>query len=305
MDGYKKVLRGKIKFDTMCLMRSKVRVASERFFSLRERDNLLRMVNQLLEKAQRLVDVAFDYLPRQTVDFKSREKVRVISHRGRGSWTLLGCAENTLPSFEKAIECGVWGIECDLRWTLDDVPIILHDSNTNFVFGRSLEVATKPFKELRESVPQVPRLEEVLDVLKGRAHLMLEIKEPIKGGQMGLLRECFRGWTPKEEFHLMSLSPKILNQIEGFPSEALVSIAELRTRAIISETLEKSWGGYTGHYLLTTNSMLGMCQKRGVLCGTGFVNSKNVLLREVSRGVHWIFTDNTDRIMGILSSKLE
>lgn len=47
----------------------------------------------------------------------------VISHRGRKT----GEKENSLASFEKAIELGAGGIECDARLTSDGEVIISHD----------------------------------------------------------------------------------------------------------------------------------------------------------------------------------
>lgn len=261
------------------------------------------MMDRVLEKVQLLVDILFEHIPQAETGIESLDPVKVISHRGRGTWTRRGLLENTLPAFEKAMECGAWGVECDLRWTLDNVPVILHDSNTKRVFQKSLEVGEVPFEVLRQTIPQVPHLEEVLAALKGRAHLMLEIKEFLDSKQWAILKKILKDWVPQKEYHLMSLNPDILNQIKDFPSKALVSIAELKRKQILRQTLQKSWGGYTGHYLLTTNSMLRACQDSGINCGTGFVNSKNVLLREASRGVNWIFTDETDNIMKIITSQ--
>ncbi len=47
----------------------------------------------------------------------------IISHRGRKT----GEKENSLASFEKAIELGAEGIECDLRLNLDNEVVVSHD----------------------------------------------------------------------------------------------------------------------------------------------------------------------------------
>ena len=260
------------------------------------------MADKVLDMLQTLVDAAFERIPRKQPDKKALGHIRVVSHRGNGCWTgRPGFEENTLPAFEEAIRCGVWGIECDLRWTSDNVPVILHDANTRRVFGKDVELQKTPFNELRSRVPDVPQLAEVFNLFKGRVHLMLEIKEPLSDTQKSIFLKMMKGLKPVEEFHLMSLRPEILDSLTEVPPEALVSIAELKRQEIHKKTVKNHWGGYTGHYLMTTNRLLRACQDSGVKCGTGFVNSENVLYREAARGVDWVFTDQTDRIMKIIS----
>ncbi len=54
-------------------------------------------------------------------------EVKVIAHRGDSD----DAPENTLPAFELAAENGYDTIECDVSWTKDDVPVILHDNTIN------------------------------------------------------------------------------------------------------------------------------------------------------------------------------
>lgn len=48
-----------------------------------------------------------------------------ISHRGETKYS----PENTLPAFERALEDGATGIECDLQCTRDGVLVVMHDSD--------------------------------------------------------------------------------------------------------------------------------------------------------------------------------
>jgi len=63
-------------------------------------------------------------LPLLKLACKSPEwkKTLVIGHRGAS----LLAPENTLAAFDLALEIGADGIECDVLWTADDVPVILH-----------------------------------------------------------------------------------------------------------------------------------------------------------------------------------
>ncbi len=57
----------------------------------------------------------------------------VIAHRGYSSVA----PENTIPAFVAAAENGFNTVECDVEWTKDNVPVILHDSTINRTARRS------------------------------------------------------------------------------------------------------------------------------------------------------------------------
>lgn len=107
----------------------------------------------------------------------------VISHRGRGT----GEKENSLASFEKAIQLGADGIECDVRLTSDNKVIVFHDrtikkdrkkqlvSRTSFKdFSGILSADNKllTFNELFEYIKQkkIPFFLEV----KNTSHVLVE-----------------------------------------------------------------------------------------------------------------------------------
>jgi glycerophosphoryl diester phosphodiesterase len=84
----------------------------------------------------------------------------VIAHRG-ASWDF---PENTLPAFERAIEIGADYVELDVHVTRSGDLVVTHDPPSNRLLqGRS-----------------VPRLEEVLDLCRGRIGVMVELKTPYR-----------------------------------------------------------------------------------------------------------------------------
>ena len=58
-------------------------------------------------------------------DFSSG--MTVIAHRGYSDIA----PENTIPAFIAAAEAGYTTVECDIEWTKDGVPVLLHDKNIN------------------------------------------------------------------------------------------------------------------------------------------------------------------------------
>lgn len=61
------------------------------------------------------------------VDGVENERVKLIAHRGYTETA----PENTIAAFIAAAENGYNTIECDVEWTKDGVPVILHDSTIN------------------------------------------------------------------------------------------------------------------------------------------------------------------------------
>ena len=114
----------------------------------------------------------------------------VEGHRG-------ACAlypENTLLSFEKAIEMGVDAVEFDVWLSKDKVPVLMHDGNPWRTCGvdshlRNMTLAQikkldpcsfRKFGELFRGQVQVPTLYELLDLVKAKQpelKLGVEIKE--------------------------------------------------------------------------------------------------------------------------------
>jgi len=101
--------------------------------------------------------------------------MKIIAHRGASAVR----PENTLVAFEEAIRIGVDAIELDLHRTRDGMLVVLHDDLVQ-LDGEWRYVAELSFEELRRldvgGGERVPALEQVLEQLRGRCALMLEIK---------------------------------------------------------------------------------------------------------------------------------
>ena len=108
-----------------------------------------------------------------------------IAHRGAAGDGL--APENTLAAFEKAIQIGVDAVEVDVHATLDNRVIVIHDATLDRTTDRFGVVKEMTFDEIREadagswygaqySEERVPALEEVLDLARHRALVLIEIK---------------------------------------------------------------------------------------------------------------------------------
>src|SRR5213594_1403799 len=94
-----------------------------------------------------------------------------IGHRGAAGHV----AENTMPSFHRALDLGADGFELDVRITGDGKLIVVHNPVVN---GHA--VLSSPYADVRliSNGYEIPLLEDVLATFGKRAFLDIELKTP-------------------------------------------------------------------------------------------------------------------------------
>ena len=249
------------------------------------------------------IDGIYAVIPRPLPDREKLDGCRIISHRGaHDNRTVF---ENTLAAFERIREAGVWGIEFDVRWTRDLHPVVIHDESLQRLYGDSRNIRELTLSELNASFGMIPTLKEVIDNHAKKLHLMVELKKenyPDPVYQSRVLRDLFAVLEPAADFHFLSLTPELFKMIAWLPPPAFLPIAELNVARFSGLGISENYGGILGHYLLLTDSVLKIHQSHHQKVGTGFVNSKQCLFREINRGVHWIFSDNAIGLQNVCNS---
>ncbi len=102
--------------------------------------------------------------------------MKIVGHRGAEGYA----PENTLLSFQTAIDIGCDRTELDVRLSKDGEAIVMHDaevSRTTNGHGRVDGLTLAELKTL-ECAPQqkIPTLQEVIDLCKGKIDLQIELK---------------------------------------------------------------------------------------------------------------------------------
>jgi glycerophosphoryl diester phosphodiesterase len=96
----------------------------------------------------------------------------IIAHRGfSGRYP-----ENTLASVRAAIQLGVEFVEIDVQETADGELIVFHDYGLRRLCGVRGRVREKTLADIRRLNPQVPTLQQVLQMCRGKARVLIEIK---------------------------------------------------------------------------------------------------------------------------------
>jgi glycerophosphoryl diester phosphodiesterase len=128
-----------------------------------------------------------------------KNRMIVAGHRGYKA----KYPENTLLSFEKALDVGVDMIEFDINLTGDQIPIIMHDSTVDRTTNGSGQIRGFSLKKIKEldaggwfspqfAGEKVPNLEELLEFVSPHRELLFNVEIKDKSHEavdlsMGLL----------------------------------------------------------------------------------------------------------------------
>lgn len=157
-----------------------------------------------------------------------------IAHRGASAYE----PENTIRSFERAIEMKAELIEFDVRQSLEGRLVVIHDAKVDRTTdGRGL-VSEKTLSGLKDldagQGERIPAFEEALDACAGRAKLVIELKENGIEEKVlnainarGLRDDVFIVSFNRSRLRLIkTLDPKIRTGLIMFASVDPVSLAE-------------------------------------------------------------------------------
>jgi glycerophosphoryl diester phosphodiesterase len=252
------------------------------------------------------VDAVFGHLPQPFPSIERLKATTIFSHRGEHD--NFNIIENSLAAFEKALLAGVGGIEFDVRWTRDLVPVVFHDVDLRRIFNVPGKISDISMQDLRHKFPVIPSLDEVVAAFGKRLRLMIELKKDYHSepkSQAERLVMALKALNAEQDFHLISLNPDLFNLFKGFPPNSYLPIARIHVEPLSRLSLDKPFGGITGHYLFITKALIARHQRAFQKIGTGFIHSRNSLFREINRGVEWIFSNRASWLQGLVNDLID
>jgi glycerophosphoryl diester phosphodiesterase len=105
----------------------------------------------------------------------TNRRPEIIAHRGASD----EAPENSLAAFRRAVELGADGIELDIQFTADRIPVVHHDATLKA--GGSDE-SDRPIHRLKladaRRLAPLATLDQVIEEIGTRARLYVEIKDP-------------------------------------------------------------------------------------------------------------------------------
>ena len=223
----------------------------------------------------------------------------VIGHRGaRGH-----LAENTLPSIAKALELGVDGIEIDVFRCASEELVVFHDQTLEKLTNATGYIEQLDLDSIRNIEVlngfTIPTLEEVLNLINGRAMLNIELK----GSQTAILTDqMLQTFFEKETW----TAEKIL--ISSFDWEELKLFYEVNQKvpiAILTEddpldalpiAKELNAVAINPNYKSLNKENLTKIHKKGLKIYPWTVNQPEEISALLALGVDGIITDFPERV---------
>ena len=238
-----------------------------------------------------------------------------MGHRGAKGYA----PENTMESFQKAIDLGVDYIELDVRLTKDNHLVIHHDSKIGRTFkgkGKIAKMTITEINKLRNKINNepIPHLSEVLDEFKGKVKFNIEVKT--KQGAIILCKMIKK----RKMYHDIMISSNYVSLLLKIKKE----IPELKTGILHRAISNKLWAAIFAffsillfpvnrhvilyqakkcqadcvhpHYQLATKKFVRKMQAKGYEVNVWGVKNKRVIKLLERRNVDGIITDYPDRI---------
>lgn len=232
---------------------------------------------------------------------KNLSRPFIIAHRGASFYE----PENTISSVKKAIELKADAVEVDVRLSRDGFPVIIHDSTVDRITGNKGQVRKMTVNELKRlkvgNKENIALLNEIIDIVKGKAVLVLDLKEPeVIGPSLKIVEEK----NMIENTILISEDPNILRKLSsmiekscylGFSYSQNVHLPSIINGLRIFMV--------SPHYSLVSKNTVDLMHKSGVKIVPWGANDVNLLKDLLTMEVDGIITDRPDLIGMILIKK--
>lgn len=216
-----------------------------------------------------------------------------IGHRGAKGYV----AENTLASFQKAIELGVDGIELDVHLSSDGKVMVIHDGTVNrTTSGKGL---VNHFTSEELEAFGIPTLEAVIDLVSQKCFINIELKTYETADVVAELIEKYvseKGWS-YDHFIVSSFDWNAIQQVHFLNDKIKIGVltqTDLELALAFAKFI-KAHSIHPYHHLLKAESVAKM-QSKNFKVYPWTINEPEDIIFVKSLHVDGIITDFPDRI---------
>ncbi|MCX5340483.1 glycerophosphodiester phosphodiesterase [Streptomyces atratus] len=223
--------------------------------------------------------------------------VTAVAHRGDP----YRVRENTLPSIRSALERGADAVEVDVRVTRDGVPVLLHDSTLERLWGHDVRLDRLTHEELTDLTGGgVPTLRDAL-LAAGTHRVMVDLPGSTDDSVrriVGEVRECGAG----ERAYYCAGPDAMLRVRAADPSAeiALTWTTLAPPRAALLDAVRPRWLNY--RFGLVDRELTDRLHRDGLLVSAWTADTKRTMRRLVRQGVDSITTNRVDALQRVLTN---
>jgi glycerophosphoryl diester phosphodiesterase len=224
-----------------------------------------------------------------------------IGHRGACGYA----PENTLPAFELAIEMGCPWIELDV-YHVDGELLVIHDDTLERTTNGKGHVMDHSVSYLRSldagDGQQIPKLEEVIELVDHRAGINVELKGPNTAEAVvkAIHRYQARGWS-SDEFLISSFQHQELSVVREF--DQVLNLGALFGKSVdgfLEKTLRLDAYSVNLDLRSCQESLVNQAHAAGLKVFVYTVNRETDIERMLQLRVDGVFTNYPDRVFALI-----
>ena len=217
-----------------------------------------------------------------------------IGHRGARAYE----TENTLESYNKAIELGVNAVELDVRQSGDEKLIISHDDNLKKVFGKDLRVNMATLEELKHlTAGRVPTLDEALLFINKKVDkILVELKET---GYEKKVLELIMKKSLGNRVIIISFHEESLARLRNLDSEIETGLIYSKFRNPVQAAIRLNAQYLVPLYRFVHTRDIEKAHVNNLKVIVWTINTKEEAREYIAKGVDGIATDKPDIFKGI------
>jgi len=210
----------------------------------------------------------------------------LLGHRGARAST--GVPENSFASFDLALEHGCDGFEFDIRLAACGTAVVCHDPKV----GKTAIAHARA-----QQLPQLPRLNDVIQRYGHRAFLNIELKvKDLEAKVLAALGE----FPPTQGYVVSSFIPDVVLDLEARSSSVAIGII-CETAAQLARGRLLPVDYVIPHQSLVDQLLVHDIHDSGLRILVWTVNDTEAMLRMANWGVDGIISDETERLVHTLS----
>ncbi|MFP4510012.1 MAG: glycerophosphodiester phosphodiesterase [Spirochaetaceae bacterium] len=267
-----------------------------------------------------ILALPFQADPADPVWFFESQPVSIIAHRGASGHM----PENTILSFDAALEMGAHVLEMDLQRTADNQIVVLHDATVDRTTNGTGPVGELTLQEVqaldaayrwedeRGNTPfrgrgiRIPTLEEILSRYPG-IPLLIELKTDSDIGIAERVSELIDEYQAQDRVMVASFDSAYLDAFRELQPEVPTSLGVQETRSlyVLHFLGLHRWYTPAGDSLQVPQRFSGLpvllptfrraARQRGLDLQVWTINSSDTMLELLEKGVDGIITDYPDR----------
>ncbi|WP_047983741.1 glycerophosphodiester phosphodiesterase [Ornithinibacillus californiensis] len=229
--------------------------------------------------------------------------IRGIAHRGYP----VNFPENTLSSFQAAINLGFSHMELDVHMSKDGIPVVIHDHTIDRMTDGNGEIYSYTLEELKQFTitpnEKIPTLEEVLQLAKDRIHVSIELKKPnFYSGIEKKVYEIIHKLQMEKQTYIISFNHDSLRKLRAISKDIQIGPLVNKVRLTHYRLLKKLNAQYFAvKYTAIKEKHIRKCEKLGIQLVVWTVNTVEQMQTTKQYPSILVTTDELEKYKAVFS----